>query len=286
MSTDAELLVYAIRSPHGIAWDSPRALMLSTLRNQVSLVRDRRKLGHVAVELRAPTGSFLTGMTQVSAHAHRNKVFFRGRGLGVVFDTIEGRLENGDALRPELLRHAASGRLRYIKVRVTADIARRLSTFLEAFRARGSDKFYGGPNRPRHGEGGGCSAFGMSFLSLAGALAEEMDRHFLMRVRMPRGLIGEVPKGKVSLWTIFRSPLGLRWAYPDEDGAPLDIYDPDAMYAWIDRSRGRISRAQTLTLTAPNGFAPTLALDSEGDALGLVIDARKAPAATEPIWLD
>ena len=51
---------------------------------------------------------------------------------------------------------------------VSEETEQRLRTFLTELHARGYDQTYGGPHRPRYGEGSGCSARGCAMLELAG----------------------------------------------------------------------------------------------------------------------
>ena len=67
MIGSSQIILHVIRSPLGIDWTSPRALLVSTLKNQIAakLWSRGHPIGHVHVELLDQRGSpqLLTGIT-------------------------------------------------------------------------------------------------------------------------------------------------------------------------------------------------------------------------------
>jgi hypothetical protein len=267
-----EVTLHIFESPHGMRWSSPRSLFVSRLLNQLTVRRPPRTMGHVAVEVKGPgSADQLTGMA--GEGARYLKMLREGQGMGVILEGVPGHLEAKGELAPELERRYARGTIRFIKVLVSEETERRLRTFLTDFHARGYDQTYGGPHRPRYGEGSGCSALGCALLELAGVMTAEMDAAFRKRVAIPEKLIGR-PGRRVNPLALLFSRAAGRWARPAEAQVPLTIADPDSMVRWVDATLARLSARPT----------PGLRGERRGRGRGLVIDARHLPTPTEPIF--
>jgi len=269
------LTLHLFESPHGMRWSSPRSLFVSRLLNQLTLRRPPRPMGHVAAEV---TGSaapdLLTGMAGDGAQYLR--MLREGRGMAVILDGVPGHLEAASALAPELERRYARGTIRFIKVLVSEETEQRLRRFLTDFHARGYDRTYGGPHRPRYGEGSGCSALGCALLELAGVMTPEMDVTFCKRVGIPGGLIGRPESRRVSPLKLLFSRAAGHWARPGEAQVPLTIADPDSMVRWVDATLSALSARPT----------PGIWSERRGRARGVVIDACGLPTPTDPIFLN
>jgi hypothetical protein len=228
------------------------------------------------VELKGGAGpGVLTGMTSGSAEYKR--MLSDGRGLDVMLRGVPGCLESSRELQPELASRYHRGDLRYIKVLVSEGTEQRLRTFLSEFHRRGFDRIYGGPHRPRYGEGSGCSALGCAMLELAGVMTPEMDRSFRERVGVPKAMIGEPESGRrVSLVQLLTSRVGARWAKPGEPQVPLVLADPDSMARWVDDMWKTLEKTPSAKMRR----------ERHGRARGIIIDARDLPTPTEPIFLD
>jgi hypothetical protein len=271
-----ELTLHLFESPHGMRWASPRTLFTSRLANQLTFRKPPRTMGHVAVEVKGPSApDVLTGMAGSGSKYLR--MLRQGGGMAVILEGIPGYLEPAAKLAPELERRYARGTIRFIKVLVSEETEQRLRTFLTEFHARGYDKTYGGPHRPRYGEGSGCSALGCAMLELAGVMSPEMDAAFRKRVGIPGTLIGRPEAGRhVSPLKLLFSKAAGRWARLGEAQTPFTIADPDSMVRWVD---------QTLAGLAAKP-SPGMWSEQRGRGRGVVIDARQLPTPTEPIFLD
>ena len=231
--TAQSITLYCFAPPHEINWKSPHSLLTSTARNHISLKYNGiiRPLGHIMIELKRDSSYLLTGM--VAKHrTDPKKDFFKNKaGLGILFKVIEGRLEETEKVRSELLSRTQSGKVAFITYNITDSAYEYLKLYLESFKARGYDKMYNGNNNPRMGEGSGCSAFAISFLELINALMPEDHKNWTVKVDVPDKLIGGHTGRKISLLRLF---LSFRWARKNEPSTPLVLYDPYLMYKWIN----------------------------------------------------
>ena len=277
----AQLVLYSIPAPHGISWKSPRSLFASRLKNELTLQeKPAHKLGHVAIELTSSEhGHVLTGMTDTGEISYVKQLVKGGYGLGLMLESVPGRLQTPAELQPDLQRRLASGRVSYMRFEITEQTAARVAEFISTYHARGYDRRYGGTLRPRHGEGAGCSAFGTSCMAVAGVLDEGMTKTWQEHVKLPKRLIGGPRTGKkVSPLDLVFSRLSSRWAHEGEPSETLDIYDPGAIAAWI--------RAEHEALAAGGAVRHGMKMSAEtsGKAKGLFVDARTVPTPTEPIF--
>jgi hypothetical protein len=260
------LTVYAIRSPNGVSWKSPRKLMLSTVLNKLSFKKDKRAIGHVAIEVDGEDGKILTGMaiTNKAKQQYSKAALKDGRGLGVLLDTVEGRLEDAVQLAPELERHKAAGRVNYIRFELNKETEGRLRQYLAEYKARGIDKKYGGTNRPRLGEGSGCSAFGTSCMTVAGVMTKDMAKSWNRKVLLPKSLIGGDGK-KVKMSKLFFGKQAGSFARPDEAHERLDIFDPELIHDWIENKWHEHATGKNPS--------PKMKIEKDKNAFGLVVDA-------------
>jgi hypothetical protein len=125
---------------------------------------------------------------------------------------------------------------------------------LHQWRKLGPDRilYYGFPlrdpienfRRVRAGEtgiplGGGCTAYGVSFLKLLGVHTDDFERFFSRRFSISESLIGKKDPStgdrmKVSVLDILFGRTGARWNHAGIADRPLDIYDPQRMWDFID----------------------------------------------------
>jgi hypothetical protein len=155
-----------------------------------------------------------------------------------------------------------------VEMRLPPATGARLIEYLEAYRARDVGKIYGGAQRPRAGEGAGCSAFAVSFVELAGLLTDELAARWSHTVRIPEPLLGGTLGGRrVGLERLLLGAHGARWAEPDEPHRTLTIFDPERIHDWIGEQ-------------VANG-APSVV---RGRSRGLCIDATSSATPGDPIW--
>jgi hypothetical protein len=264
-------------------WRSPSHLAWSAIANELSPSRylSKHSIGHVNIELRCDATQghdsriVYSGMTSDGESLERDALLKENIGLGVLFRDFPGRLESADEILSQLPERTKGGDLSLLRIRVSDATCRRLLVFHDEFRDRGLGEHYGLPNRPRAGEGAGCTAYATAFLDVGGLLTDEMRRQWSRTLRVPVDLIGggeaETPAQSVSITRLLFS-FWRRWAAPGEPHRELFFWDPDAMHRWIhsafesDRTDlGRIS------------------LDR---AIGMTWDARHLPTPTDPIWHD
>jgi len=151
----------------------------------------------------------------------------------------------------------------------------------EEFIATGGDKHYGLVNRPLYHEGSGCSAFGASFLEVAGLLEDEFIRNFSrLRLVMTKHIGGPGTGRKVSVFKLLSKKSKYdnnRWADPDvDDYRPIFFWDPDLMFRWAEATFDR-------EVEYPTGQWELVRI---GKAKGLIADRRHIPTPTGPIFKD
>ncbi len=236
-NTRYELNLYIIPSPRGISWDSPYNLTISGICNHLTF-KDRN-IGHVNIELKKIVNDELlihelTGMVGVNMQ-NTKKVLLEGYGLGTIFHNYQGRLEEKEDLLKELKQKAASKRLNFINFQISEKSFNQTLRYLEEYR-QNKPYYYGLPNRPRYGEGAGCSAFATSFLEVAGIMEDEFIQKWSKKVLVPKEIIGGSfnPQLKVSIIKLLFSPSYRKWAKNDDDHQEIFFWDPDQMFHWVN----------------------------------------------------
>lgn len=298
-SSDFELTLYFYPSPYGIDWSNPRGLTRSAVLNQFS--RDGHSIGHVHIELKAPAKStaspprLATGMIQRSHSEERALLFLRNIGLGILFHDFQGAIEETEKAAAEIERRCRKGTASFLRFLIGAETHARALAYVREFTERGDCAHYGLPNRPLHGEGGGCTAFGASFLEITGLMEEEFLRNWTQRIRVPRTLLGgpyadaeffgehspRTPKDKnfaraagVSLARLLLPFGASSWAGENEPHREIFFWDPDRMHGWVQR----VWREES---ERPTG---RFRLETREMARGLVADRRAKPALDGPLW--
>lgn len=273
-----QLTLYVIPAPRTVDWRRPRTLALSALGNQIAFEhRDHKhSIGHVFVHLTSSLAGrdVMTGMSNRVATEDRDLILEDGYGMGVLGADMMGELEDGADLAAEIEQRAASGLMASMRFLLSPEAAARMVQFLDEYRAQGLDDHYGGANRPRYREGGGCSAFAMAFLELGGLVLPEYQ-DWRVDFRVPLAFYGGPLTG---LRASFRRILleGSRWAREDEPHVDSMFWDPTRMFRWIDRTWKAEAKA-------PTG---AYALEQRQELRGLVRDARGVAVPDEPIWLE
>ena len=267
------LTIYMFPSPYGISWKSPGELVTTTIRNQ--LPKMNRKIGHAAVEIDCPSleRHIFAGMRDIS-DANATFMLKEQLGMGVLFYNFAGMLENQDELAADLEDKYKSGRLSYLVYQINSPMCERLVKYYDQYRERGYDKFYGLPNRPRYGEGGGCTAFAKSFLEVAGFLTTEHKRNWLKTLRVPLRYIGK-PVTNKKIRIIDLVPLLTRsdWAKQEEPHQTINLWDPDSMHRWV------------LDQVEMHDGSDTREVIVRENTVGLKFNRTSSPPPNEPIWL-
>jgi hypothetical protein len=235
------ITLYFIKSPYSIDWHSPKTLARSIIKNYFSF--QKNFMGHVNIELKGklPSGDdvdILTGMVAGNLNA-KKMLFVKKIGLGVVFHSFKGHLESradvGEMVNKYLERN---NRINYLTFKISSETLQKLVEYHTQYNQENLQKFYGLYNRPRYKEGGGCSAFGASFLDIAGLLFEEFKKEWTYQLKMPMKLIGmPIQENKVSFFKLLFT--NHKWATSEEDYKEIFFWDPDKMYQWVEKTNSR-----------------------------------------------
>jgi len=232
--TKNKLTLYFIPSPRPLDWSSPTSLARTILKNQI--IRKSRFMGHVNVKLEHEGKEIFTGMAAKDIDSARGLLIRKKIGLGIIYHSFVGRLESKEELDLELDEYLNTGnsRINFIQFEISDSMAKRVKEYLTQFKERGLDRYYGLVNSPLHGEGAGCSAFGASFMILMDILDEDMQKSWSNKVLVPLKLTGApVTENKVSFFKLLLRKFN--WANESEDHKELFFWDPDLMWAWVQR---------------------------------------------------
>lgn len=228
-----ELTLHIVPSPYGLDWSTPQSIARSVLKNYCS--SQKRLIGHVMVELTSlkEKRTLLTGMT----YKHFNPahlLFKKHLGMGILFHSFSGRLENRDTLKNEITQQYLKGKIISLRYQINEKTAARLFSYYDSYRQQ-THLRYGLYNRPRYGEGSGCTAFAMSFLELAGIITPEIKKHCSYHLNVPEELIGDLKDKKVSFFKIYFGQIINSWhPLSSTSGRKIFFWDPDAMYRYAE----------------------------------------------------
>lgn len=262
-----EMSLYFKPSPKGYDWSSPSAVLKSAVKNKLSF--DSRFMGHVFVELRCGDQYELTGMSGKSLDPV-TQLLVNQRGLGILYHSFEGELEKTSELKDELNALLSEGKVTYTKFLLNEGQCKRATEYLTQYREKNVGRYYGLANRPRYGEGAGCSAFGVSFLEVTGVMEQEMKDNWSQSIYIPLELAGPpVTDEGVSLFKILTS--GDKWATDKEKHKLLTFWNPDKMNAWVKK---KVEEKQAY-----------YSVENNQKAQGVVFDKTTLPAPMGPIWL-
>lgn len=270
------LTLYFYPSPKGINWDSPKRLLQSAVANLSP--NATHTIGHVNVELACDADSTLefVGTTGGGSDEVRRLIINEKVGMGLLFHTFsDGRLFTKAEIASELNERYQRGNLSYLNYLISPSTCRRLKQYIDEYRLEGLERYYGLPNRPRYREGGGCSAFGVSFLELAGLLEPTHYQQWSLFRRVPWDTVGGPLTGnRVPIRQILLMPKGWSWAMDGEPYFPIHFWSPDQMHGWVQK-------------VWDWGMAiPKYAFQRQlrWNAKGMQIDASNVPTPTDPIW--
>ncbi len=276
-SYSQELTIYTIPSPKGVNWKSPGTLMFSYISNTFAKSRygrEKHPIGHMIVELKDSTRYALCGATNQAHSGMTKKVMQKGYGLGILFETIKGRLDEKDNNLSQLLLRSEAGDIAFVTFKINQLVFDRLWQYLQEYKQKGYDKLYNGSNKPREGLGAGCSAFAHSFLEVGGLADVLPSNEWAVNILVPQKLMGgnkEHPKHVQFFKVLFAS----RWGNPEKQThRKLFLYDPTLFYNWILKKYNSNNR-DNFILTA-----------DFKNAKGLFIDCTARMPKNEPIWLN
>lgn len=264
--TKEELTLYFIPSPLGLDWSSPKNLAVTALKNRLSF--KPRFIGHVFVELTCGTETDLTGMVGKNFD-YLNQLLIEQKGLGILYHSFEGQLEEKADIEKELSDYYKTGHVNFLTFKLNQNQCKRAKTYLTEYREKNVGRHYGLANRPRFGEGAGCSAFGTSFVDVLGLIDEDMRLHWSQTVNIPLKYAGRPLRDEnVNLISLMLN--AGEWAKDNEEHQRLTYWDPDRMHKWVQ---------DKYALNNPN-FVKT----TKDKSIGIIMDKSHLPAPEEPIW--
>lgn len=227
------MTLWVYRAPVELNWKSPRTLARSTLRGFFldAFTPNRNAMGHASIEFNCtlPDGKpwkFHGATTMADLKEGRQLLLKKKIGLGLLFHGFHGRVETTEEIdsRIERLSHRKD-RVRKLTYRIRPEQCALAREYETQFAARGGYAHYGLANRPRYGEGGGCTAYAVSFLDVLGVLTSE-ERAWTREVLVPAKTIG-TEEEPVSIFELLNPYKKSRWAKPGEAGArSVLFYDP------------------------------------------------------------
>lgn len=261
----SELTLYFIPSPVGIDWTTPSTLALSAAKNKLTF--KPHFMGHVWVEMKCGTDHELTGMVGKNFD-YFNQVVLKQRGLGVLFHSFDGRLEDKKDILEEMEGYHKNGGMNFARFVITDTQCQRIQQYLKEYRQKNVGKYYGLVNRPRFGEGSGCSAFGASFLDVLNLIDEDIRKSWSQTVNIPLEFAGPPLRNEgVNILSLMMN--AREWAKENEKHQKLTFWSPDLMYSWVQKKSAAKGDWKVVTT---------------GQTVGVVFDRTQAPAANEPIW--
>lgn len=262
-----ELSLFFIPSPKGMDWSSPSNLAKSALMNKISF--EPHFMGHVWVELKCGQNHDLTGMVGQNFD-YLSQLLLNNRGLGILYHSFDGRLEDKKDIEAEREGYYKNGGINFVKFKLNEGQCQRATQYLAEYRKNNVGRHYGLANRPRFGEGAGCTAFGSSFGDVLNILDQDMKESWSYSVNIPLELAGPpVREEGVSLFKVmFNSG---SWADEKAPHKRLTFWDPDKMYKWV---KEKVAKKQA-------GYTVEKIQNIEG----VVFDKSHIPAPAEPIWL-
>ncbi len=137
------LTIYTIPAPHEMHWESPGKLVFSYLRNfltRSSYGKYRHPIGHMMVELKDSSRHVIAGVRAVKNLGMTRKVLFEGYGLGILFEKIQGKLDETDVNLPDIQRRSKKGDIAFLEFRISQPVFDRLWTYYNEYKEKVSIK--------------------------------------------------------------------------------------------------------------------------------------------------
>ena len=269
------LTIYTIPAPHQMRWESPGKLVFSYLRNfltRSSYGKYRHPIGHMMVELKDSTKHVIAGVRAVKNSGMTRKVSFNGYGLGILFEKIQGKLDETDINLPDIQRRSKNGDIAFLEFSISQAVFDRLWNYYNEYKEKGYHKLYNGLNQPLEGEGAGCSAFAFSFLEAAGLL--DMIPPEICRIdrTAPHSLVYQSGHKEAQV-SLFKVLMSRSWSAENDAAAPLySTYEPTWLFNWIKRNHTAMPDKGKVQKTWLN------------KAPGILIDCSDQPVPQGPVW--
>lgn len=267
--------------PARLEWQSPKALINSALNG---LIRNRsHPIGHVNVEVACEgVAPLLAGATGAGARPISDLLMGEKVGFSLLERGWRGSHEEEEKIRETFTKRGRDPRqLAVVTYEVSPPACERLRAYLLAYRSEVPAPFYGFGPRPRRKEGAGCSAFGASFLEVAGFLDRRLREEWTLERRVPLALMaGHAGRTEVSIHELRTSPLSERWAAEGEPHMLIELFDPDSMYEWTRRLA-----ADPAELAAWGGAIDSHLPHGIAGVPAIRFDRTRVPTPREPVFI-
>lgn len=278
LQVDAQsLTLYVIPPKKPMDWRSPRHLLLSYVKSYTARTPYKKyphPLGHIIVELADTSHYALSGMVALSTKPQMQMVWKKGYGLGVLRAVSPGKLREDHFNADDLRERFPNGDVAFIRYELSQEMFNYLWTYFEEYKSFGFDSLYNGENKPREGKGAGCSAFGVSFLEIAGLLTAAQKWAWQVEVPVQKNLLGG-PLHNHRRVGVHQIVFTKKWANKNDTTAyAIRYYEPYFMYQWIQHEYHKLKQVPTLQ-------SSTSIIQQ---AKGCVFNCKQQAVPNEPIW--
>ena len=269
-----------INSPKGINWKTPFSLTVSTINNSLLKFKNKRvfAISHVFVNLKCDSlgKDVYVGMTSATTTEERELLLKHKVGLGLMFHTYVGKLEKTAEIVKDLESYHGSDRVAKMTTLVSNEACARMLDYAQDYEARGFGAMYSGLQAdPLKGEGSGCSAFGMSFLEVAGLLEPEYFTKWREHLYIPKRFIGGPLTGrKVPVTRLLFRP-GAKWS-DREPHIELHAWNPEKMHSWVGRVHHQSKKGQSIR--------NLVEIRQVGKTKEVIFDKTHYPTPSGPYW--
>jgi hypothetical protein len=272
-------------------WKTPRRLLLSLIK--ASAIDRGHYIGHVTVEVKCepPAGfekpiHFMAGMTSKNDDDESTALFKEKVGLGLMFYPFIGHHETTEEIAADIPIYVnQNDRFASLRYMISHETCLRLHKYWEEYSERierDGIVYYGLDDRPRYGEGAGCTAYAVSYVELAGLLNPELKKTWSRTLRVPERYIG-TPDRPVSVWNVLKAGY---WAREDQPHRSIFFYDTQPMYWWLRKLWRNIDNL-------PHGYSVDTEMQNRFKRhprrlpiIAIKVDAIDVPTPRGPIWLD
>lgn len=276
-----ELRLHFLHSPLGVNWATPWTLATSALKNQIAPVGKKRaySISHVFVELKCDSTKthIFRGMTSAPGTEDRDLVFKKKYGLGTLFHTYKGVLEKDESIRKDLAPYDGHKRHSELAIKVSPEACERMVNYVNEYETLGYGSMYSGLQAdPLKREGSGCSAFGVSFMRVAG-LMDHFTEEWKENIDIPTRFIGGPMTGKkVSILYVLTHP-GARWNNKEKH-VHLTAWNPERMHDWVKKTYQHVRNGTYEGKWPAN-------IDRKGNTYKVELDMSDRPVPTGPFWI-
>lgn len=129
-------------------WSTPRTIFITAFKNKWE--EGSRPFGHVYTELLCDGQRIVTSTK--AADFNPISEFLAGRGLGILYHTYEGDLEEGKKLEDELALRKKEGKILFVEYTLSRPHCERLLSYFQEYKSLKVARYYGLPHRPLYGE--------------------------------------------------------------------------------------------------------------------------------------